>query len=132
MLISRQKGRYKRINAKQAISGSFYTQKMSWFTEPVKDFFEKRIQTNNHVLDPFAGGGDLLEGLSRRYHIICKGYDLLGKRWTVNDSLSYIPNPYSALICTNPPYLAKHSAKRKGIFEKVQHHYWIDPLKVDT
>ncbi len=123
MLISKQKGRHKRINGKQAVLGKFFTQKMSWFAEPVREFFEFCIKNNKHVLDPFAGKGDILKSLSQRYKIICKGYDLLEKRWPANNSLVHIPNPHSALICTNPPYLAKHSAKRKNLFEKVKRYY---------
>ena len=123
MLISKQTGRYKRIDGQRTVSGKFYTQKASWFTMPVRKFFENHIRTNTYILDPFAGRGDLLDSLSQRYKVICKGYDLSEGKWLVNDSLAHIPNPHAALICTNPPYLAKHSAKRKGVFEKVQHRY---------
>ena len=123
MLISKQTGRYKRIDGQRAVSGKFYTRKTSWLTAPARGFFERHIRKNKYVLDPFAGRGDLLESLSQRYDIICEGYDLSGGKWPVNDSLAHIPNPRAAFICTNPPYLAKHSAKRKGVFEKVQRYY---------
>ena len=123
MLISKQASRYKRINGQKTTAGKFYTQKRSWLTQPVREFIEKKIKTNKYVLDPFAGGGHLLESLSQHYDIIGQGYDLSGGKWPVNDSLAYIPNPHSALICTNPPYLAKHSAKRKGVFKKVEAYY---------
>lgn len=123
MSISKENNRYKRINGRQTVSGSFYTRKMSWFSRPVRKFFEKHIKTTQYVLDPFAGRGDLLKNLAQQYEVICEGYDLLGGQWPINNSLVHIPNPNSALICTNPPYLAKHSAKRKGVFEKVQDYY---------
>ena len=108
---------------RRTVYGQFYTRKMSWFSAPVRQFFENHIKTNKYVLDPFAGEGDLLKNLSKRYKIICQGYDLSGNRWPVNDSLIHIPNPRSALILTNPPYLAKHSAKRKAVFSKVRRYY---------
>ncbi len=123
MLVSKQSGRYKRIDGRRAVSGKFYTQKASWLTAPVREFIENHTKKNKYVLDPFAGGGDLLNSLSQRYKIICEGYDLPGGKWPVNDSLVHIPNPHAALICANPPYLAKHSAQRKGVFEKVRRHY---------
>ncbi len=66
----------------------------------------------NRVVDPFAGAGDLLAPFPNTL-----GYDVdpsLG--WHVNDSLSSIPQPDSGDICvTNPPYLARNSATRRGI-----------------
>ena len=123
MLISKKKKLYKYINGQRIVSGRFYTRKMSWFTAPVRKFFERHIQTNQHVLDPFAGEGDILKSLSQKYKIICEGYDLLGGQWPINNSLVHVPNLHSALICTNPPYLAKHSAKRKRVFRKVRDYY---------
>lgn len=125
MLISKQKGRYKRINGQRTATGTFYTHKTSWLTTPVQEFLEAHRTPTTPVLDPFAGNGDLLTCLSQRYPTLaCEGYDIArGERWPINDSLAHIPNPSAALICTNPPYLAKHSAKRKGVFAHVQSYY---------
>jgi hypothetical protein len=43
--------------------------------------------------------------------------------WPTNDSLVAIPNPKNAVIVTNPPYLANHSAKRKGISSLVEKYF---------
>lgn len=46
-----------------------------------------------------------------------------------------MPNPHRALICTNPPYLAKHSARRKGLWGDVHqyyaHHYDLYELAIE-
>lgn len=64
------------------------------------------------VVDPFAGGGDLL----KPFDLPTMGYDIdpaLG--WTVNDSLRHIPKHPLAICITNPPYLAKNSATRRNL-----------------
>jgi hypothetical protein len=52
-----------------------------------------------------------------------EGFDIQGKTWPINDSLIEIPNPNRAVIVTNPPYLANHSAKRKGVSSLVQKYF---------
>ena len=123
MLISRERQRYKIIDGAKTAAGSFFTRRASWLTAPVRAFLEEHTSVNRHILDPFAGDGDILNCLRARYDIEPHGYDLNGSVWPVNDSLRNIPNPHRALICTNPPYLAKHSARRKGLWGDVCHYY---------
>ena len=90
----------------------FYTSNSAWLTRPVVDFIA--ANDNGTIVDPFAGQGDLLKVFPRHLTI---GYDIdpaLG--WNVNDSLGSIPaNDNSALCITNPPYLSKSMASRKGV-----------------
>jgi hypothetical protein len=51
------------------------------------------------------------------------GFDIQGTTWPINDSLIAIPNPKRAVILTNPPYLANHSAKRKGVSSLVSKYF---------
>jgi hypothetical protein len=51
------------------------------------------------------------------------GFDIPGTAWPINDSLLAIPNPKRAVILTNPPYLANHSAKRKGVSTLVSKYF---------
>ena len=51
------------------------------------------------------------------------GFDIQGITWPINDSLLEIPNPNRTVIVTNPPYLANHSAKRKGVSSLVQKYF---------
>lgn len=75
--------------------------------------------------DPFAGNGDMLQaiiGLGQLQEM--RGLDIDPKlNWAYNDSLMAIPPLENALIITNPPYLAKYSAKRKNIFKTVEKYY---------
>lgn len=123
MLISRERQRFKAIDGAKAVTGAYFTRNASWLTAPVRAFLEEHTATNRHVLDPFAGDGDILDCLRARYDIKPGGYDLNGPTWPNNDSLRYVPNPHRALICTNPPYLAKHSARRKGLWDDVHQYY---------
>ncbi|MCX6478234.1 MAG: hypothetical protein NT044_02390 [Micrococcales bacterium] len=78
-------------------------------------------QSNGYLLDPFAGDGHLLEAIKSdsvllgRHVSQATGFDIQGDTFPFNDSLVAIPNPQRAVIVTNPPYLANHSAKRKGV-----------------
>ncbi len=128
MLISRERQRYKVIDGAKAAAGAFFTRGASWLTAPVRAFLEEHTRAHRRVLDPFAGDGAILDCLGARYDLELHGYDLNGHdrngaAWPVNDSLRNVPNPNRAVICTNPPYLAKHSARRKGLWDDVRQYY---------
>jgi hypothetical protein len=80
------------------------------------------------LLDPFAGDGHLID-LVKSDPILGKqvkqatGFDIQGDTFPFNDSLVSIPNPQRAVIVTNPPYLANHSAKRKGVDQLVAKYF---------
>lgn len=129
MLVSKAKGRTVEIDIAKVSTGSFYTTQANWLSKEIKDFLEKAlVESQGQVLDPFAGDGHLLEAIKsddRLGKLVSKasGFDIQGQIWPVNDSLLQIPNPKAALILTNPPYLANHSAKRKGVDSLVKKYF---------
>jgi hypothetical protein len=128
MLVSKAKNRVIDIDIQKISLGSFFTTQSGWLTPQVRSFLENALkQSNGFVLDPFAGDGDLLEAIKQDQSLQglvqnLSGFDLTGD-WPKNDSLVEIPNPNQAVIVTNPPYLANHSAKRKGVDSIVQKYF---------
>jgi hypothetical protein len=103
--------------------GQFFTKKDLWLKPQIQDFinsieFEK-------VIDPFAGGGDLLK-VFRGIHEV-GGYDIDPTlHWPINDGLKSIPAHPNDLCITNPPYLNKGTAKR---FKRdgIMHYFQLFP-----
>jgi hypothetical protein len=116
MLISKERQRYVEIDADKVARGSFHTKGDSWLVKPVRDFILNSLQSGlSGCLDPFAGAGDLLALCCEQFGCNVEGLDIVGGKWPVNDSLFKIPSANDRLIVTNPPYLAKYSAARKGV-----------------
>jgi hypothetical protein len=109
--------------------GSFYTTKSGWLTDEVRHFLKKAlVESKGLLLDPFAGDGHLLEAINSDPVLgpqlkQATGFDIQGDTFPFNDSLVTIPNPQLAVIVTNPPYLANHSAKRKGVDQLVAKYF---------
>jgi hypothetical protein len=129
MLVSKAGNKTVDIDISKVSLGSFYTTKSGWLTDQVRGFLEKALaESSGTLLDPFAGDGHLLEAV-KADPIIGKhvkqvaGFDVQGEIWPINDSLIAIPNPQRAVIVTNPPYLANHSAKRKGVDQLVAKYF---------
>lgn len=97
------------LNMKNKIRlGKFYTKDNFWMLRKVMELINSEI-----IIDPFAGEGDLLKHFN---NVI--GYDIdKSLKWRVNNSLKSIPYHKNAFIVTNPPYLSKSSASRKGIYQ---------------
>ena len=129
MLVSKAKNRTVEIDISKVSLGSFYTTQSGWLTPEVIDFLAMALKDSKGLLlDPFAGDGHLLDAIrqetSLRNKVVkAEGFDIQGKSWPINDSLIEIPNPKRAVIVTNPPYLANHSAKRKGVSSLVQKYF---------
>lgn len=123
MLISKDKGIFKEIDAKKTSTGSFFTKRDVWLTKPVQNFLEIATKNNKNILDPYVGDGHLLDVCLETFNTSVAGFDIRPTRYELNDSLIKIPNPKMAVIVTNPPYLAKYSAKRKGVFKDVQKYF---------
>lgn len=122
MLISREKGRFKEIDGAKISLGQFQTRRSDWLTPHVLDFIKSRSPA--FLYDPFAGRGDLLRSARSALDLEIKGLDIDPRTgWPRNDSLDHIPELKNAVIVTNPPYLAKHSARRKGVHANVARHY---------
>lgn len=91
--------------------GQYFTRNDIWLKPQIKDFMLNSGVSS--VLDPFCGNGDLLKVARDLGFKNCVGYDIDSTlNWKINDSLKYIEKT-DALILTNPPYLAKNSAKRR-------------------
>ena len=129
MLVSKAKNRTVEVDIDKVSLGSFYTTKSSWLTDQVRQFLEKALsESNGYLLDPFAGDGHLLEAIKSDPVLgprvkQATGFDIQGDTFPFNDSLVAIPNPQRAVIVTNPPYLANHSAKRKGVDQLVAKYF---------
>jgi len=129
MLVSKAKNRTVEVDIDKVSLGSFYTTRSGWLTDEVRHFLESAlVKSNGCLLDPFAGDGHLLETIKadpilRERVQQATGLDIQGKNWPINDSLIAIPNPKRAVIVTNPPYLANHSAKRKGVDQLVAKYF---------
>jgi hypothetical protein len=129
MLVSKAKNRTVEVDIDKVSLGSFYTTKSGWLTEEVRQFLEKALsESNGNLLDPFAGDGHLLEAIKSDSVLgsqvkLATGFDIQGDTFPFNDSLVAIPNPKQAVIVTNPPYLANHSAKRKGVDQLVAKYF---------
>ena len=129
MLVSKAKNRTVEVDIDKVSLGSFYTTKSGWLTDEVRRFLKKAlIESKGRLLDPFAGDGHLLDAIKAdsilgKYVKQVAGFDIQGEIWPKNDSLVAIPNPQRAVIVTNPPYLANHSAKRKGVDQLVAKYF---------
>jgi hypothetical protein len=105
------------------VLGQYFTIKDLWLKPQVVKFIEK--SNCSIAYDPFAGNGDLLRALLGIGNISeIRGMDIDAKLdWEINDSLQAIPRISDAIIITNPPYLAKYSAKRKNIYHEVEYYF---------
>lgn len=122
MLISKDRNRYKTIDGHKVSLGQYQTASPSWLKEHVVRFIAE--QSPEVILDPFAGRGLLLDAVLERIPARGEGFDIdPGAGWPVNDSLVSIPAVPGAVIVTNPPFLAKHSARRKRVHEAVSEHF---------
>ena len=123
MLVSVEKNRYIEIDHDKVRNGAFFTRGDNWLTSHVSKFITQSGLTN--FVDPFAGEGHIFQSLRRReIHFQEFGYDINSVfGFTVNDSLVNVPRIERGIVITNPPYLAKHSASRKGVRDEVNKHY---------
>ena len=115
MLVSADRERFVEIDPDKVSRGSYFTTDSAWLNQPVRRFLADAFLSCNSVLDPFAGDGHLLDLVRREFGVAIFGLDIAGDKWARNDSLLNIPNPSNSIIVTNPPYLANHSASRKGV-----------------
>jgi len=101
-----------RLDKKKEL-GQYFTKKDLWLKPQIKRFIHSyKFKT---VVDPFAGNGDLLNLAKELGFSELIGFDIDPKlNWDLNDSLVKIPKVENAIVITNPPYLAKNSAKRSN------------------
>ncbi|WP_296631087.1 hypothetical protein [Rhodoluna sp.] len=123
MLVSAERGRITKIDAGKVSRGEFFTTDSAWLNKPVRKFLSEAFAASPVALDPFAGDGHLLHLVAAEFGVAIQGFDIASKHWPKNDSLKKIANPAGAVIITNPPYLANHSAKRKGVDSLVAKYF---------
>jgi hypothetical protein len=123
MLVSADRERFVEIDPEKVSRGSYFTTDAAWLNKPVRGFLAEAFLSCNSVLDPFAGDGHLLNLIRREFGVAIFGLDIQGNKWARNDSLMHIPNPSNSIIVTNPPYLANHSASRKGVSDLVATYF---------
>lgn len=76
-----------------------------------------------HIVEPFAGNGDLLPFINNHPHsqqINIECYDIDPKKDSIiqRDTIKNPPNYNNKYIITNPPYLARNKSKDKTLFDK--------------
>lgn len=92
------------MNTKKDL-GQFFTTNSEYILQGFEDTVKGKT-----VLDPFAGGGDLLTWAENHGAVATSGLDidpnLVSDKIKLNDSLVIIP--FAQFNITNPPYLAKN------------------------
>ena len=97
--------------------GQYFTQDAVWLRPHIKAHIQSLGDTYTSCVDPFAGDGHLL-ALAREMGFQIHGHDLDPRRcadngWgEPNDSIRQVIHYEGGFVLTNPPYMAKNSAKR--------------------
>lgn len=90
--------------------GQFFTTNSDYILQGFEDVVKDKV-----VMDPFAGGGNLLKWAEKNGAISISGLDidpkLISAQIKLNDSLTCIPNV--SFNITNPPYLANNKMTPK-------------------
>jgi hypothetical protein len=123
MRVSLERGLYRQVDVPKVARGRYQTERAAWLVDPVADFISARLDRFDVFLDPFAGEGHLLEVCAAAFGRPIAGYDVEPGRWPTNDSLAGVPRAARTMIVTNPPFLARHSARRKGVLSLARDYY---------
>lgn len=93
--------------------GQFYTTNQKYILKGLK--IPDYVKT---IIEPFAGNGDLIEPIRKKYKVEC--YDIKPKKKYIKtrDTINNPPNYKDKYIITNPPYLARNKSKDKTMFDK--------------
>jgi hypothetical protein len=97
--------------------GQFYTVNSSYILEGLPIL----LKDANHIMEPFAGKGDLLDWLNQQGNTLpVEAYDIEPKKEGIlqRDTLLNPPNYTGTWIITNPPYLARNKTEDKTLFDK--------------
>lgn len=98
-------------------NGRFYTEGNPFVLSPFKSWAKKIDLKNKRVLEPFAGSNNIIRALQQiGFAEQFTSFDIEPHNSKVKsrDTLSSFPRNYEVCI-TNPPWLAKNSAKRRGL-----------------
>lgn len=73
-----------------------------------------------HIIEPFAGNGDMLQFIDNKDAYTIECYDIDPKKDTIDkrDTLLDPPIYQGKFVLTNPPYLARNKCNDKTLFDK--------------
>lgn len=98
--------------------GQYYTDFNPFNNPPFKIWFKNALKkSKGKVLEPFAGSNNLIRMLEETYDFTYESFDIEpgAKDVKKRDTLKNYPKGFSLAI-TNPPYLARVSASRRGFY----------------
>ena len=102
---------------KKRQNGQYYTEGNPFILKPFQSWIEKHKLQDKSVLEPFAGANNIIHSL-QQVGMASKfsSFDInpTHPKVTLRDTLSDFPQGFE-LCVTNPPWLAKNSAKRRGL-----------------
>lgn len=104
--------------------GQFYTEGNPFVLEPFLEWAEQIHLKEKIVLEPFAGANNIIRALQQvGFANDFKSFDIepADPHVEYQDTLAEFPSGFEVCI-TNPPWLAKNSAKRRGLAFPDTHH----------
>lgn len=105
------------LQLKKREHGQFYTVGNPFLLAPFVDWAERNAIKDENVLEPFAGANNLIAALREaKMADTATSFDIAPNNPEVSyrDTLKDFPQGYKVCV-TNPPWLAKNSAKRRGL-----------------
>ena len=99
---------------KKSQLGQFYTTNYDYILKNMS--IPKNI---THIIEPFAGNGDLLNFIKNKECYTIEQYDIEPKNECIimQDTLKQPPCYHNKFILTNPPYLARNKNSNKEIYD---------------
>lgn len=97
--------------------GQFYTAGNPFVLTPFTDWVARHDLKSERVLEPFAGANNIITALQEVHMadtFVSFDIDPHGANVSRRDTLHDFPQGYTFCV-TNPPWLAKNSAKRRGL-----------------
>jgi len=109
--------------------GQFYTIQSDYILDGLFESIEPHFQetSSEHIIEPFAGKGDLVGWFMRKWgsktrqnNLLIETYDIDPKYQNTvkRDTLANPPEYKDAWIITNPPYLARNKCSNKTLFDQ--------------
>lgn len=116
------------------VLGQFYTDKNIFNNIAFLDWFNKiPMEYKSNILEPFAGSNGIIKMLNELSLIKnYTSYDIvpMNKNVVYKDTIKDFPLDFKVVI-SNPPFLAKNSATRRGLNVKIHPYHDLYELCVD-
>ena len=114
--------------------GQYFTMGNCFGLTPFRDWFESIPHHETLIItEPFAGGGDIPSLMNAAgYNNKFVMYDIYPKKDNIIQRDSIQDCPITKCIITNPPYLAKNSATRRGLSFPNTHYDDIYKLALEV